>query len=112
MNDNDNNLGAFLAGFVIGALVGAATALILAPQSGPDTRQRLVDVSTDFRHSAESTTREYRDRASSMISDTRQRTQDLTEQVQDQVRIVLDTGKGQVEEIATKLNNGEVNGKE
>ena len=38
MSDNSNDLGAFLAGFVIGGLVGAATAIILTPQSGEETR--------------------------------------------------------------------------
>ena len=38
MGDNNSDFGAFLAGFVIGGLVGAATALLLAPQSGEETR--------------------------------------------------------------------------
>ena len=37
MSDNNSDFGAFLAGFVIGGLVGAATALLLAPQSGEET---------------------------------------------------------------------------
>lgn len=112
MQDNENDLGAFLAGFVIGALVGAATALILAPQSGPATRQQLVDVSSDLRHSADSYTREYRDKASSILTDTRDRAQNLTEQVQEQVRIVLDAGNDRDEQIAEDLNNGETHGQE
>lgn len=112
MENNENDLGAFLAGFVIGALVGAATALILAPQSGPATRQQLVDVSEDIRHSADSYTREYRDKASSILTDTRTRAQNLTEQVQDQVRIVLDAGKDETDQIAEHVDNGEVSGQE
>lgn len=110
MSDN-NDLGAFLAGFVIGALVGGATAVILAPKSGPETRQQIIDASHELRQSADSYTREYRDKASNLISDTRSRAQGLTEQVQDQVRIVLDQGKEQVEQAAENLNNGEVPGK-
>ena len=34
---NDNN-GSFLTGFVLGGLIGAAIALIFAPQSGVDVR--------------------------------------------------------------------------
>jgi len=44
MDNNESELGSFLAGFVIGALVGAATALILAPQSGENTRQQILDL--------------------------------------------------------------------
>ena len=38
MSDSDNEIGAFLTGFIIGGLVGAAVALITAPQSGEETR--------------------------------------------------------------------------
>ena len=41
MADNDSDIGAFLSGFVIGGLVGAAVALILAPQSGEETRAQI-----------------------------------------------------------------------
>ena len=38
-----DEFGAFLIGFVIGGLTGAAVALLLAPQSGEDTRVYLRD---------------------------------------------------------------------
>ena len=43
MNDYDsrlNYLGTFLAGLVLGSLVGAAVAMLMAPASGPDTRRK------------------------------------------------------------------------
>lgn len=105
MDNNESDLGSFLAGFVIGALVGAATALILAPQSGQATREQIAGFSSDVRHTADSHAREYKDKAESLITDTRSRAQHLTEQVQDQVRIVLDSGKDQAEQISEDLNN-------
>lgn len=111
MQEKESDLSAFLAGFVIGGLVGAATALILAPQSGPATRQQLVNMSADLRHTADTHTREYRDRAESLITDTRNRAQQLTDQVQDQMRIVLDAGRDQAEQEATTApENGELSG--
>lgn len=112
MNENSSDLGAFLAGFVIGSLVGAATALILAPQSGEATRSQLANFSTDLRqageerfdqvrHAADSYGREYRDRAGTIISDTRSRAQSLAEQATDQGRIILDTGRDQIENGST-----------
>jgi len=104
MNENESDLGAFLAGFVMGALVGAATALILAPQSGRATRERLGTLGTDIRQageqtfdqvrqSADSYSREYRERAGTIIADTRSRAQSVADQAQEQMRIVLDAGK-------------------
>ena len=106
MDDNDSDLGSFLAGFVIGALVGAATAIILAPQSGRATRDQLIHLSTDLRqageerfdqvrHAADSYGREYRDKAGAILNDTRTMAQNLADQATDQTRIILDAGREQ-----------------
>ena len=39
----------FLAGLGLGALVGAATALLLAPKSGDETRQDIANATEEFR---------------------------------------------------------------
>ena len=40
---HDNNILGVLAGLVIGGLAGAATMLLLAPQSGRDTRMQISE---------------------------------------------------------------------
>jgi len=115
MSENSSDLGAFLAGFVIGGLVGAATALILAPQSGEETRGKLVSKSNElrqasgervqhYREAAESYTQEYRDRAGNILADTRTRIQDVGGQVQEQARIVLDSGKEQASRVRNQVS--------
>ena len=42
-----------MAGFIIGAVVGAGAALLLAPASGSDTRRRLKEKAQEFRGKAE-----------------------------------------------------------
>lgn len=37
-------MGRFLLGFVIGAVIGAATVIITVPRSGADTRQSIGDL--------------------------------------------------------------------
>ena len=39
----DSGLGSFLAGVVIGGLVGAAVGLLLAPQTGEEFREQVND---------------------------------------------------------------------
>ncbi len=39
----DSGLGSFLAGVVIGGLIGAALGLILAPQTGEELREQIDD---------------------------------------------------------------------
>ena len=99
MSDNSSDLGAFLAGFVIGGLVGAATAIILAPQSGAETRAQISTKGSEFAHSGTEHLHHYRDtasayshRAGEAISNTRQQVEQATGRVQDQARIVLDRG--------------------
>ena len=49
MSKEYEDFGAFLTGFVIGGLVGAAVALLVAPQSGEDTRTMIMDKSIELK---------------------------------------------------------------
>jgi gas vesicle protein len=51
MSDNDG-FGAFLIGFVVGGVAGAVAALLLAPQSGEETRSLIKDKSIELRDKA------------------------------------------------------------
>lgn len=93
MSDNGDDFGAFMAGFVIGGLVGAATALILAPQSGAETRAQIVSKGDELWHTGEQQFLEYRDKAESTVSQTQAKVQETSGQVQERARIVLDEGK-------------------
>ncbi len=121
MSDNSNDLGAFLAGFVIGGLVGAATAIILTPQSGEETRSFIANKSNELmqsggarvqqvRESAEAYGQEYLDKAGSTFSHTRQQMKDVGGRVQEQARIVLDKGKEQASQLSSRNNNDDPNG--
>ncbi|MGQ9584465.1 MAG: YtxH domain-containing protein [Anaerolineae bacterium] len=52
--------GDFLAGFVLGGLVGAAVALLLAPQPGEETRALLRERSIELRERADELSAEAR----------------------------------------------------
>ena len=117
MSDNSNDLGAFLAGFVIGGLVGAATALILTPQSGEETRSIIANKSNELlqsggarvqqaRESAEAYSHEYLEKAGTALSSTRQQVKEVGGRVQEQARIVLDKGKEQASQLGSDEPNG------
>lgn len=104
MSENNSDFGAFLAGFVIGGLVGAATALILAPQSGEQMRDQIAHKGQElrqlgeervqhYRELADAYTEEYRHKAEEVVADARERIAHTGEVIQEQARIILEPGK-------------------
>ncbi|MEW6108765.1 MAG: YtxH domain-containing protein [Nitrospirota bacterium] len=49
LHSDDNNSGTILISFLIGGIVGAGLALLLAPQSGKKTRKQIVDMAEDVK---------------------------------------------------------------
>ena len=60
MADNSNS-GSLLLGFALGAIVGAAVALLYAPASGEETRRRLVRRARETQDRAEDMARQGRE---------------------------------------------------
>lgn len=54
-NSDESNFGAFLIGFFLGGVIGAFTGLILAPQSGDETRSQIIDKSIELKDKASQT---------------------------------------------------------
>ena len=48
-------ISSFFTGFFVGALVGGAAALLIAPQSGEETRAQIRDKGIELKEKAEST---------------------------------------------------------
>lgn len=97
--NNDSNTGAFLAGFIIGGLVGAAAAIILAPQSGDKTRQQLMQQGDWLRDSAYRQRQAMEQENSSHLSANIEHNDD-TNAVEDAPRIVLNGGHNSTTESA------------
>ncbi|MGD9092802.1 MAG: YtxH domain-containing protein [Anaerolineales bacterium] len=90
MNGRDSDFGVFLAGFFIGGLIGAAVALLLAPQSGEETRILIKDKSIELKDKASTTADDYYSRAGEYASSTLERGQ----QVIDEQRTRLEAAMG------------------
>ena len=60
MSDNNNEFGAFMSGLLLGGIAGAITALLLAPQSGEETRKVILDKSLELKDKALETVEEAR----------------------------------------------------
>lgn len=61
MAQNGNSAGSVFVAFVVGAIAGAAVALLYAPAPGEETRRRIADKAKEGRGKAEDLAREGRE---------------------------------------------------
>jgi gas vesicle protein len=64
-----NPIGAFLIGFLVGGVTAAVAALLLAPQSGEETRTMIKDKSIELRDKAQVTYEETIAKAEAVINE-------------------------------------------
>jgi gas vesicle protein len=113
MADNDD-FGTFLAGFVIGGLVGAAVAMLMAPQTGEETRtmikeksielkDRAVEYSETAREKAEKALEDARARADEALEELRQRSNELAELTREKAAELQQRGQVVLDEQRTRL---------
>jgi gas vesicle protein len=82
MSDS-NDLGNFLAGLIIGGLTGAAVALLMAPQSGEETRTMIRDRSIELKDRAVEYGQDARSRAEKALEDARLRADEALEELRE-----------------------------
>ncbi len=93
MSDSDGDFGAFLAGFVIGGLVGAAVALIMAPQSGEETRTLIHDRSIELKDKAAERAEAARIKAEAAAAEARARADELAKLTQEKANELRKKGQ-------------------
>ncbi|HEY9086862.1 MAG TPA: YtxH domain-containing protein [Anaerolineaceae bacterium] len=102
MADNDE-FGAFLIGFIIGGLTGAVSALLLAPQSGEETRTVIRERAIELRDRASESLEDAYARAEQAAADARTRADELTKVAKERADELSRRGQVLVEEQRAKL---------
>jgi gas vesicle protein len=85
MNDNGQSFLSFLIGLIIGGLVGAAVALLYAPQSGEETRAAIKEKSIELRDQATEQATYLRDQAQQRIETLQTQAQQQLSSLQSQM---------------------------
>jgi len=96
MDESNDGFGAFLSGFLIGALVGGAVALLLAPQAGEDTRMLIKDKSIEIK-----------DRTSEKAGEYAQKTKESAASLQHRGQVVLEEQKARLSKKDTEADFSE-----
>jgi len=59
--------GSVLLSFLLGGMVGAGLALLLAPQSGPEARRKIMDIADDVKEKAGDYVNQAREKVTSTV---------------------------------------------
>ena len=111
-NNDDGDFRSFLAGFVIGGLVGAAVALVMAPQSGAETRSRITGKGHEMADASEERYHAAVESAEAYSQYVGERASQVGHDAKEKARIVLDEGLQESaaaddEESATTADSGD-----
>jgi gas vesicle protein len=77
-NDGSDSGFGFFSGLIIGGMVGALVAIVLAPASGEETRDYLRGKAHEAKHRALDLAYDVKDRAAEVAGDLRQQADQLT----------------------------------
>ncbi|HLO13319.1 MAG TPA: YtxH domain-containing protein [Anaerolineales bacterium] len=98
-----NNALRVLGGMLIGALAGALTMLLLAPQSGKDTRRRIQEKGLELRDRTTGmvldTMAQVRSKANKITLGLRDRSQELAVEQLDHIAEAAQTGKKAIQSL-------------
>jgi len=106
MSDRDD-FGAFLLGFIIGGLSGAVVALLMAPQSGVETRNQIKEKAIELSEEAEKSAKEIAARAGEEAEKAKSWAEDVAGkakvQAEETVSKVKDTANQKIRKGPVKL---------
>jgi gas vesicle protein len=100
-----DDFSSFLLGFIIGGLTGAVVALVMAPQSGEETRAVIREKAIELKDKAGETVDEAYARAEAAAIDARNRAEDLTKIARERAEELGRKGQVVLEEQKAKITS-------
>lgn len=79
------SVGKFLAGFVVGGALGAIAGILLAPQSGEETRELINDASKDVVKKTDKTVKELQTKADEVVSEMQKKGDEIMNKIQSMI---------------------------
>lgn len=94
-----DEFGAFLLGFIVGGLTGAVASLLLAPQSGSQTRTMLKDKAIELGEQVSTSAEETREKAEAILADARAKAETITADAKVKADEMVKAAKSGVDEL-------------
>lgn len=108
--ENSNETGSFFGGLLIGALIGAISALLLAPHSGERTRAKLMDAGEEALSHGETLLDDARQRAEAIVADAQRKAEKFAETARDSVQAGKKEMNRVIDEESRALKNSHSSG--
>lgn len=77
------SIGKFFTGVAIGAAIGAIAGILLAPQSGEETRESIGTLAKGVAKKTDKTVRDIQEKADSIVSDLQEKGDEIIGKIQD-----------------------------
>ncbi|NWG01616.1 MAG: YtxH domain-containing protein [Syntrophaceae bacterium] len=100
--ERSHGTGSIILAFFIGGLVGAGVALLLAPQSGKETRQKIKELADEAKEKAT----HYAEEVKSKVTSTVEKGKELVEEKKSLISTALEAGKEAYTKEKEKLGKG------
>ncbi len=101
---NKDEFGAFLIGFFVGGLTGAVVSLLLAPQSGEETRTVIKERAIELRDKASETAGEVYNKAEETANEAVKRAEELLAEAKEKAIVVKEKGQALYEEQKARVS--------
>lgn len=72
----------FFTGVIVGAAIGAIAGVLLAPQSGEQTREAIGNMAKDVADKTDKTVKDIQDKADSIVSDMQEKGDEILNKIQ------------------------------
>ena len=100
--ESGRSTGSIILAFFIGGLVGAGVALLIAPQSGKETRQKIKELADDAKEKATQYAEEVKSKVTSAVG----KGKELVEEKKSLITTAVEAGKGAYVKEKEKLGKG------
>jgi gas vesicle protein len=100
-----DEFGAFLIGFIIGGLTGAAVSLLMAPQTGEETREYLRERAIELREKASETAQTTYEQVEHTADEVRNRAGEIADRARTGAEDIQRRGQVIIEEQKNKLTD-------
>jgi len=97
---DESNFGSFLMGFTVGALAGAIVSLLMAPQTGEETRQVIKEKAIELKEKGAETYEETNHRAEIAYKDALAKADELAKVTKEKATELGRSTKVKVEKLA------------